>query len=449
MSDLPDFLQQGERARLFPVVADSSREARLTSIILAVLPHVPELAETLLASLSVRVGKRTRIETFTEVVFKNESDKRNRPDGLIVVRNGSKVWSALIESKIGKATLDPDQVARYIEIARANGLDAVLTISNQFVARADVSPVTVSKTLTRKVGLFHWSWTWMMTQMQVVALGGAISDTEQVFLVDEALRLMAHPTSGIERFSQMGAAWKDLIQALTNQEKIKRNSAEVDECVRCWHSEVRDLSLQMSRHVGQIVSAQIEKKHYQSASDRIKDDSQTLVDSNQLNGRLRIPGCAGDIEISCNLALKNIIASMRVKAPGDRKSTKARLNWLIRMLKEDDPRLMIRAHWPGKRMPTQKDLASLREDPGLIDPDDSDMTPHSFEVLLVEANPKRFIGRRSFIEDVETVVPLFYDLVGQHLRAWQPPPPKPVKARVVEEGGSAIDSPEDATDADL
>ena len=35
----------------------------------------------------------------------------------------------------------------------------------------------------------------------------------------------------------------------------------------------------------------------------------------------------------------------------------------------------------------------------------------------------RFSGRRTFIEDLEKVIPEFYDKVGQHLRRWTPGPP--------------------------
>ena len=65
----------------------------------------------------------------------------------------------------------------------------------------------------------------------------------------------------------------------------------------------------------------------------------------------------------------------------------------------------------------------------VIQNDNPDAAPHSFEVLLVENLGKRFSGRRTFIEDVERIVPSFYDLVGVNLKAWQAAPPKPVKSR--------------------
>ncbi len=86
MTNLPEFLSYGENTRLFPVVADTSREQRTLSICLAVLAQVPALARASLGSPGVRIGKRARISTFTEVTFKNDANNDDRPDGLIVVQ---------------------------------------------------------------------------------------------------------------------------------------------------------------------------------------------------------------------------------------------------------------------------------------------------------------------------------------------------------------------------
>ena len=63
MKHLPPMLKYGEPARLFPVLADTSRENRMASIFLSLLPVVPSLAEVVLNTAGVRVSKRTKIET--------------------------------------------------------------------------------------------------------------------------------------------------------------------------------------------------------------------------------------------------------------------------------------------------------------------------------------------------------------------------------------------------
>jgi hypothetical protein len=429
MADLPNFLKQGEPARLFPILADTSREQRMASIFLSLLPQIPPLAAAVLNTVGVRVGKRTTIEAFTEVVFKERNDKKDRPDGLLIISTGKATWSALIEAKIGKAKLDSDQVQRYIEIAKANGIDAVITISNEFVARADHSPVSIPKNLLRKTKLYHWSWTWLATQCEILAVQNAVEDQEQTFLLNEVLRFLNHPGTGVERFTQMGSGWKDIVQTVTNKGTLKKTATEVEEGVGCWFEEERDLNLQLSRHVGQPVETIIERKLKDDPVGRLKAGISKLVDKERLESVYRIPDSAADIEVIADLTRKTVTAGMKIKAPLDRKSTKARTNWLLKMLKEDDDRIMVRAHWPGRASATMKALSVLRENPDAFQSENKDTAPHAFEVFLVESLGKRFAGRRTFIEDVEKIVPDFYDLVGQHLRAWQASPPRPLKAR--------------------
>ena len=51
----PDFLEGGEPARLIPVAADGSREARAASILLATLLGVPPFAKLMLGLLGQRL----------------------------------------------------------------------------------------------------------------------------------------------------------------------------------------------------------------------------------------------------------------------------------------------------------------------------------------------------------------------------------------------------------
>ena len=89
MIDLIDNMASGEVARLIPVVAESKREQRVVSAVLSVLSAVDEFGHGLLKAVGAPVGKRSNIECFTEVVFKNQAkDNRLRPDGLIIVRTG-------------------------------------------------------------------------------------------------------------------------------------------------------------------------------------------------------------------------------------------------------------------------------------------------------------------------------------------------------------------------
>lgn len=167
--DLPDFLVSGQRARLFPVLADTSKEGRTLSIFLSCLCAVDEFGRALLASLGLSLGMRSRIEAFTEVVFKSGPDPRKiRPDGLIVVNTGKRTWSALVEAKVGNNEITSAQVELYGQMAKANTIDAIITLSNQFVALPEHHPVTLPKTLSKSVSLYHWPWMSLVTQASLL-----------------------------------------------------------------------------------------------------------------------------------------------------------------------------------------------------------------------------------------------------------------------------------------
>ncbi|SDZ14353.1 hypothetical protein SAMN05444004_106206 [Jannaschia faecimaris] len=427
MKDLPEFVASGIDARLFPVLAETSKEKRVASIFLAVMTQIPALAQDVLGAVGVRVGKRTQVRAFTEVVLKGDS--ASRPDGLIVVDTGRTHWSALVEAKVGRNDLDDEQVQRYVELARANGIDAVITISNQFVARAEHSPAKVPKTMLRKVSLFHWSWPWLATSCEILGYRGDVRDSEQAYLLEQLNHFLAHPATGVERFTQMAPAWRDVSMAATRGEALKKTSPEVEEVVASWLAEERDLCLHLSSHVGRDVSVRIERKLADDPAARLKDRITSLTETCILTSCFRVPDCASDIDVSADMARRTVAVTMSVKAPTDRKSTKARVNWLLRMLPEDDERLRISALWPGRASATTLGISRLREEPEALKSENAAVVPHGFEVSLVATLGTRFSGRKTFIEDLEAIVPTFYDLVGVNLKAWQAPPPKPVKSR--------------------
>ena len=137
-TSLPKFLESGGAARLIPVIADGRREQWVVSVFLATLSAVPGFAQLLLSSVGVRLGKRSLIDTDTEVVVTVPEDTKDRLDGLIVVFADNESWKALIEAKFESSDLDEEQVHRYLQLARESGV----TLSTRFAARPDHSPIS-------------------------------------------------------------------------------------------------------------------------------------------------------------------------------------------------------------------------------------------------------------------------------------------------------------------
>ena len=139
--ELPNFLKQGEPARLFPVLSTTSKEGRATSILLSCMAKVQEITAAQLKTMGIKAGKRTKVDCFTEVVFNNSSQANKRTDGLIVINTGAQTKYFLIEAKIGSVALDANQIESYMRICKEHKLDGVVTISNQYSSSPDIHPI--------------------------------------------------------------------------------------------------------------------------------------------------------------------------------------------------------------------------------------------------------------------------------------------------------------------
>ena len=426
MAQLPDFLKSGQRARLFPVIADTSKEGRTLSVFLSCMGAVHELGQALMGSVGQRIGTRGKIDAYTEIVFKNGPSPKNlRPDGLLVVTTGKRQWSALVEAKVGRNEINTDQVADYVQLAKANGIDAVITISNQFVALPDHHPIVLPKAQQKNIELYHWSWMTLVTQATLLLSGDDVGDVDQRFILNEFLRFLRHPSAGVASFDRMNPEWKDVVGKVQAGGKLTKSAPEVENTVASWHQESRDLCLVMSRKLGRDVDVRLSRVHANDPVKRLRDDCDEFVKRTVLECALNVPDAAAPLIVSADLRTRSIITSMKIAAPADKKSTKARVNWLIRQLAKSDPQdVHVRALWPGRAEPTQASLSTLREAPDALEASNKSLTPNWFEVLLVRSIAGKFSGTKTFIEHLEEAVPAFYEQAGQHLRAWQPPAPK-------------------------
>ncbi|MDZ7640953.1 MAG: hypothetical protein U5J62_02835 [Desulfurivibrio sp.] len=427
MLKLPDFVTKGEMARLVPVVADTSKEQRAASVLLAAFRGVHEFRQAMLASLGIRVGKRATLQAWTEVTFQAEPKcpKSERPDGLLVLHSGKKQWRAIIEAKIGNALIGEEQLRNYLQIAKQNKIDAVITVSNQFVALPTHHPVKVPKNLVKGVELYHWSWMYAVTQATLLLEQNAIESADQHFILEEARRYLSHDSSGITRFTSMNKEWKDVVGKVKSGALLGKNTEEVQNTVSGWHQEQRDLCLVMSRRLGEAVKLKLPRAHSTDPVARLKDDCEVLAKDRILKCILEIPNAATDVEVVADLTKRTIICSMKLAAPQDKKRATARVNWLARQLVKADPEgMFIKALRPGRAEETQAPLAAVLADPAVLDSSNSTVVPNAFEIFYMVDLAGRFGGNKIFIDELETAVPRFYEQAGQKLRAWVPPPPK-------------------------
>lgn len=424
---IPDYLASGEPARLIPVAADSNKEARAASILLATLTAVPPFRSVMLGSLGQRTGVRANLDCYTEITLKKDSAKSKcRPDGLMHFEGGrSRIWTCFVEAKIKNATIEKDQVERYLELAKENNISAVLTISNDFVASPTHSPVIVPKSALRNVELYHWSWMFALTQAMLLLNDDEFERPEQRYILAEMVRYFSHPSIGITTFDRMNPEWKDLVSKVQTGARLAKSDSDVESSVAAWHQEVRDLCLLMTRKLSLPVHIRLSRAHLDDPDIRLKDDSKKLAETHTLTCTFEVPDAAAPIDVTADLLRRSLTVSMSLTAPKDKQKTSSRINWLVRQLAKSHPEgIYIKAIWPGRAPATQEKLENLRNDASLLDANHKSLLPTSLEVLLVRDLAGKFSGSKTFIEQVEEIVPYFYQQVGQYLKPYVAPPPK-------------------------
>lgn len=423
---LPSFLIQGEPARLFPVLSTTSKEGRTTSILLACLSKIDELGRELLASAGQRVGSRAKIETFTEIVpEKRSGDSKERPDGLIVMKVGSREWRAFVEAKVGNVVVDPGQVERYRQFAKDNDVHCIITISNQFSNSPTNHPLEAVRKSRSKIPVIHWSWMHILTTADLLIKRNEVQDRDQLILLNELRRFLSHESAGVKGFDRMPKEWVELNQLVASGGAISTRSSEAKVVAEAWQQETRDLALILSRMTETRVDERLPRNHVGDPGARLKDDIQGLCEQRRLQISLAIPDAAAPLDIVVDLGLRSVEVGMTLRAPDDKKTTKARLNWLLRQIKSENVEgLNVRLFWPGRSAQTQHTVAELRADLEVASEGKGAMSPTSFHIFLAKLLGARFAQPVNFVAEIETIVPAFYGEFGSAMTAWRKPAPR-------------------------
>lgn len=410
-------------ARLIPTVGikgQEEQERRATSSLLAVMRAVPEFGHGLLKELGA--PKSPTIETYTEVRFKDSAGKTVIPDGAIVCQRGGKTWTCLVEVKTGKAPLRDEQVSCYMDVARENGFDGVLTISNQITASSIESPVSVDKRKVGKRGLWHYSWWRIITEAIVQHRYKGISDPDQAWILGELIAYMDSEASGCGGFEDMGDKWVG-VRKSAHDGTLRANMPEVRDVAERWEEFTQYLSLGLSQDLGRTVNSLRPRKV--DTAGLLDTHVKKLAADGQLEAVLRIPDAIGDLTIQADLRAKRTLTSVTVDAPREGKA-KPRINWLLRQLADAPGDLRVEAAFPSARQTTSELLSAVRENPDLLlHPQDPKREPKAFTLTLGRPmGSKRGKEEGSFVRETRRQIFDFYRDLVQNLKPWQAKAPK-------------------------
>ena len=242
---------------------------------------------------------------------------------------------------------------------------------------------------------------YIITQADLLISNDGIEDEDQHFVLSEMLRFLTHASTGVKSFDRMPEAWTGIVQKVADGASLQTKSEEVRNIVAAWHQEVRDISLLLTRKVNVKVEVRLSRSHVLDPAARAKKDAYELAEEQTLSAGLKIQDAAAPIELVVDIGKRTISASMTLEAPGNRKTTPARLNWLFRQLrKTSETDIHIRLIWPGRRPRTQHTLGELRENSAIASASGQDLPVARFEVCMIRQLGRRFGQRKSFIDEI-------------------------------------------------
>lgn len=411
-----------QSARLIPtsgISGPDEAERRATSALLAVMGAVREFGVALTKPLGAPAAQ---LQTFIEVAFPAGDDRTCYPDGLIEATRGAKTWSALVEVKTGQAELERAQVETYLDVARDNGLDAVLTISNQLAPAPGVHPVDVDKRKLKRVQLHHLSWTEIVTAAVQQRVHRGVADPEQAWILGELIRYLEHPKSGALNFVDMGAAWVPVREALAAG-TLRMNDKGLVEVISRWDQLLRFAALRLGRELGTDVQVKVSRREASDPARWLADQAGELVRTGMLAGALRIPDAVAPIEVTVDLRASKVTVMAEIEAPREGRPA-TRVNWLLRQLADAPAGLRVDVLATGARSSLSELLATVRDNPTVLVPDKG-REIRAFKVAASSPmGTKRGTGRGAFIDSVLAAIDGFYEAVVQNVRGWTPKAPQ-------------------------
>jgi hypothetical protein len=426
-----------EPARLIPISGISGaddQERRGVSALLAVIESVREFGHAITGPLGAPAGT---ISAFIEVPF-TLGDRKIRPDGVLRVTRGKQTWTALVEVKTGRNDLQVPQIEDYLDLAKEQQFDVLLTISNQLVTAPGEHPTAVDKKKLRKVSLQHLSWSQIHTEAVIERVNRSVKDPDQAWILAELIRYLEHPRSGAVDFDDMGASWVTVRNSVANR-TLRTSDKNAAEVVARYGQLISFAGMRLSRTLGVDVRPALRRTEMRDFGAYTQTGVARLVDSGILQGSLRVPNAAAPIEITADLRSNLITCSVVIDAPSQGRNA-TRVNWLTRQLSKAPDALQIEALAAWARTPGPcRPIPAVRKAPEIL-LEDPKKELRSFTLRLTAvAGTKRGQGRGTFVGSVLALVDNFYESVVQQIKPWTPPAPT-VKSR---------QSPDDATqDAD-
>ncbi len=423
--NLPNMISKGHVSRLFPSLSETNKEMRATSTFLSVIRGVPELLSVLVSSIGVSINDRTTLQAYTEVIPTKGLDKEYRPDGLLYVKN-RKVWSCFIEAKVGKSELESSQLEHYVRLAKLNGVDAVLTISNEFSARLDQSPVELSRRTLGKIRLLHLSWREILSTSEGMLSSGQNLDREKRFLLEEFARFLRDQGVGNTDFSAMPRAWAELNDKISAKTKISHRDPSLYDVATALQQQYSEMAIILTEHLGvqcKLRLSRDEKKDRHKWTERIQKN---IASSGVSYATFEIPNAAADLNVQVDIGRGSIRMSVELWQLAPKKTPYGKAAWVVNQIPDiNRGNLLMSIRWNtrAKNLDIKASELSREVFKG------HSAGVKSISIKRVTSDQGKFKSRKKFVKQIEQELTSFYDDAVQHLKPYVAKAPSPKMPR--------------------
>jgi hypothetical protein len=401
-------------------------EMALTSIFLSALRLVKEFKHDFF--LDAKLTNSGKIYVYTEAVFPDAEDCR--VDGLILIVKGGVIKdAALLEMKNKNCSLNPDQIAKYLQIAKTWKIPKLITVSNEFVSEPTQSPISVR--VPKGVTLYHFSWSYILTIAHLLLFknDNNIEDEDQVEIMREVVVYLENRISGVCGFTQMKPGWKNVAEKVKTGTHLRLTDPDVVEAVTSWQQEERDLALILSRNLGVMVRNN-RPKFRGDLRARLRHDAKALMEDNELKSQLKVKGAVSDVDLTVSFRSRTIEMSARINTPLD-KGLKGQIGWVARQIErcgKKNPEIFeklsreiyvdidIKHGRKNIRIP-YAELSSAHEDI-------KGKEINGFAIVQVRYLGSKFGSPQKFVTNIEGMLVDYYRVVAQNLTRWEKPAPK-------------------------
>lgn len=426
-------------SRLIPIDRKNN-EMSLTSVFLSSMMLVKEFRR--LVSSLMKLSKGGSIYCYTEVsfpvFFKDDQDKcGSRFDGLAIVVTGGAIKDACVfEMKADDATLDREQIERYVEMCHKLKISRMMTVSNQFVPSETIYPIEVTFPKRYNFTLVHSSWMRIMSFAKILLQDNNydIDDTDQQSIMREVLRYMTDCGS-TGTYDRMPKEWKAVAEDLTGSVLNTSLKDQYLAVIKGWIEEEQSIAIALTCLLSEqeYTPVYADRKNESSLDKLASDMLDQVMETRQLHSTFKIKNAPSNLSLTANFFAKQITQSMTVQVPSD-KTTKGKLSFIRNFLKkaekanperfdrlEHDIQIIIITK--KKRDIVKFSLADFMDADNCVI--GKDVVVVAVEINMVTDMTKRDMeSPTKFVSILENQTRIFYASIMQYFEKWVPTTPK-------------------------